>query len=772
MPAKRKKNIKLTNRQKKLIKIGLYGTGIIILLIILFITSVHIGVFGKIPTPDDLAEIRQHQASQIYTSDNILLGRYYIQNRTNVSFDRIPETFIHALVSTEDARFYEHNGIDRRSMLRVFFKSILLQKKSSGGGSTITQQLAKNLYPRKYYWKFTVPVAKLKEITIAKRLEKIYTKNEILELYLNTVPFGQGTFGIETASITYFNKKPEDLKVEESAMLVGLLKATTYYNPKNNEEKAVIRRNIVLQQMNRYGYLTEEECDSLKKTPLNLNMRILDNNEGLAPYFREYVRLQLLEMLDTLKKADGTKYNLYTDGLKIYSTIDYRMQKFAEQAVEVHLPKLQILFDKQWEGVKKWNIEHPAILALVEKTPRYIQLKREGLNQAEIIKELSKPVEMRIYTWEGEKDVMLSPIDSIIHHIKLLQVGFIAMDVHNGNIKAWIGGINHRYYKYDHVLSKRQAGSTFKPLIYAKALENGITPCQFFANDSISYPEYDNWTPRNADRRYGGSYSVKGALTHSVNTVSVQLLMQNGIENTIEFAHKAGIQSEMPEVPSLALGSGEMSLLELTSAYSVFNTGKKLIPNFIMRVEDKNGKILFSHKYKENPDTVISAQTVQYMTAMLQGVIDHGTGASARTVYGLKGDFAGKTGTTQNQTDGWFIGYSPDIVAGTWVGGDIPSVRFRSLYYGQGSFSALPVWVGFMKRVYENPNFKHLAIHKFKIDESITDELTCEDYRESDMDNLFDFLEQQGLSVKSYIEHIFKNKNESKRKKRNKNRNR
>ncbi len=766
---RKRKRIKITSKQKKGFLIAIYSLGGICFSLMLFILSIYIGLFGKLPAKEDLAEIQQHEASQIYSSDNVLMGRYYFQNRTNVSINRIPENFIHALISTEDARFYKHHGIDTRSMFRVLFKSILLRNKTSGGGSTITQQLAKNLFPRKYYWKLTVPVAKIKEMIIARRLEKIYTKEEILELYLNTVPFGQNTFGIETASITYFNKKPEDLKTEESAVLVGLLKATSYYNPKHNEEKATSRRNTVLKQMRKYNYIRKDELDSLLKLPLNLNMRILDHNEGLAPYFREYVRLELSSMLDTMVKKDGSKYNLYTDGLKIYSTLDHRMQRFAEQAVNDHLPRLQWLFDKQWESTNKWKARNPQLLSLLKKTPRYIHLKRKGLREDEIIEELQKPVDMKIFTWEGEKDVKLSPVDSVIHHMKYLQVGLLVIDARSGQVKAWVGGINHKYFKFDHVLSKRQVGSTFKPFVYAAAIENGAAPCTLYANDSISYEEYDNWTPRNANRRYGGYYSVKGALIHSVNTVSVKLIMETGIEKVIELAHKAGIKSELPPVPSLALGSADVSLFEMTASYAAFNSCRAICPYFIDRIEDKHGKVIYKHSEVINTDTVISEKTAQYMTYMLKNVVDFGTASSARTVYGLKGDFAGKTGTTQNQTDGWFIGYSPDLIAGAWVGGEMPSIRFRSLYYGQGSFTALPVWIGFMKRLYDNPNYTHLRSHTFHLNDSIYTDFDCSDYQESISESLLDFIERHGLSVRQFIREIFKQEYHEKRQKKDRN---
>jgi penicillin-binding protein 1A len=734
----------------------------IILTFLLFLT-VYFGGFGSVPDQDELKQIRNYTASEIYSSDNYLLGRYYVENRTNTSIERVPEFLIKALIATEDARFYDHQGVDTRSTIRVLVKSILLFNRNSGGGSTITQQLAKNLYRRKNFGFLTIPVAKIREILIALRLEKVYTKSEILQLYLNTVPFGDNTFGIETAALVYFNKQTQELLPQESAVLVGLLKGNSYYNPRTHKDAARERRNVVLNQMVRYHYLSKDDANALKALPVSLNYRKIKHDEGPAPYFREYLRKWLDKWADENPKSDGSKYNIYTDGLIIYTTIDYRMQSYAERAAAQHMKQLQKEFDAHWRGKEPWKHDIMLAKSAIVESQRYKILEKKKLGSDELFTELKKPVNTKIFTWEGEKTTRLSPLDSILHHFAMLQTGMISMESRTGFIKAWIGGIDFRYFKYDHVTSKRQAGSTFKPVVYAAALKHGFSPCDYFANDSVVYTEYDNWMPRNADRTYGGYYSMKGALAHSVNTVSAEIFMETGAREVVELAHNMGIESDLPEVPSLSLGTGEVSLLEMVRAYSVFvNKGYRIEPIIIRRIEDHQGNVIYTRTIEESDEPILSEKTCQQMLAMLEGVVNRGTASGLRTIYGITSHIAGKTGTTQNQTDGWFIGVTPDLITGIWVGGDNPVVRFRNITYGQGSYMAMPIFARYMQKLYSDPVFNGLKSSVFNIPDEILATLDCDDYREKEFDSLKEVLEKTEESIGDFIRRIFSKKKRKK----------
>ncbi len=737
----------------------LYGiTGIAAFFFILF-SFVYIGIFGRIPIGAELKNIQNYLASEVYSADNVLLGKYYIQNRTNASYEDIPQYLIDALISTEDARFYRHNGIDKRSILRVLVKTILLQRESSGGGSTITQQLAKNLYSRKRYSILTTPVNKFREIIIAVRLEKVYEKKDILELYLNTVSFGENTFGIETASEIFFDKNPADLRIEEAALLIGMLKGTHIYNPKNQTEKALQRRNIVLSQMVKYDYLDINRSDSLKKLPLRLNYKKLTHNEGPAPYFREFLRLQLMDFFKNYVKEDGSSYNIYTDGLKIYTTINSDLQAYAEDAVKNHMSKLQGEFDQHWKNREPWGKNEAIIMGQVEKSARYISLKNKGLSHDEIMKVFNTPVSMQIFNWSGISERNMTPLDSVKHYFKFLHAGFIAMEAKTGYVRAWVGGINHRYFKYDHVNSRRQTGSTFKPIVYVAALEKGNKPCDYIPNDSVVYKDYNSWTPRNADRSYGGYYSINGGLTYSVNTVSVNLLMKTGIKEVIRLAHDMGIKSNLPEVPSLALGTGEASLFDLIKAYNVFiNKGRLIEPLFLRRIEDKDGNILFEVKPQVSDKQLISNENAEIMIQMLRNVVNNGTASALRTVYGFDNDIAGKTGTTQLNTDGWFVGFTPDLIAGAWVGGDNPVIRFRSLAYGQGSHTALPIWAGFMKKIYADPLYRFSKNAVFDISYDAIAQFGCPDYRDDKYDSIWEYMRDHDEKIIDLIKRIFRKK--------------
>jgi penicillin-binding protein 1A len=751
---------KIINRSQRqlLLKVISYTILLLFSLLFLFIFSVGTGIFGKIPGKKELSEISNYTASNVYSADNYLLGRYYVENRTNSSLSDIPEFFLNALIATEDARFYKHHGVDTRSTARVLIKTILLNRET-GGGSTLTQQLAKNLYPRKNLGILTLPVAKVREIMIARRLEKVYTKSEILQLYLNTVPFGDNTYGIETASLVFFNKQTSRLLPQESAVLVGMLKGNTDYNPARNYDASLKRRNIVLTQMVRYEYLNESEADSLMNLEIKLNYRKLQHDEGPAPYLRAHLARELREWARNNPRPDGSKYNIYTDGLKIYTTIDYELQVAAEEAIRDHLSRLQKEFDAHWKNNEPWKKNPMLARKEILNSRFYEYLAREGLSHEEIIKMMKEPSIRHVFTWQGEKEMKISALDSILHHFQMLQAGLISLESRTGFVKAWVGGINYKYFKYDHVTSYRQAGSTFKPFVYAEALEKGISPCTFYANDSVVYEDYDNWTPRNSDRSYGGYYSMQGALTHSVNTVSAKIIMETGIRNVTNLAKQLGFKGDIPEVPSLALGTGTVSLYELARAYSVFlNKGYLVNPVIIRRIEDQKGNVIFSQGPEISTDTIISKQTAELMTAMLTHVVNRGTASSLRTVYGFSEDIAGKTGTTQNQTDGWFVGMTPDLITAVWVGGDNPVVRFRSITYGQGAYMALPIFARYMQKVYRHPVYRMSADSRFNIPSEIQDMLACPDFREEEYDSLLDMLEKTEESIGDFIRRIFRRK--------------
>ena len=726
----RKKYLSGFNAKRIIRILGRISGGVLLVLCILFL-MVYAGVFGRLATVQELGKIQNYLSSEVYSNDKVLLGKYYLQDRTNVRYEDLPEQLIDALIATEDVRFYEHNGIDIRSAFRVLFKSILFQNRRSGGGSTIHQQLAKNLYPRKRYSILTMPVNKFREMILGVRLHKAYTKKEILELYLNTVSFGENTYGIGTAALRFFNKPPANLNMEESALLVGMLKGTGYYSPRHYPERSQARRNMVLSQMLRYGYLDEGTVDSLCRLPVELDYVNLTHNEGLAPYFREHLRLVLLEWAENNPAEDGTHYNIYTDGLKIYTTINADLQEYAEQVVYARMARLQDLFDRQWNNRDPLGKQNARVLDQLEHTRKFESMRKKGMSRDKILEEMNLPVKMDIFTWQGMKEVEMSAYDSVAHYAKFLHAGLLSVEAETGYVRAWVGGINSRYFKYDHVTSKRQAGSTFKPILYAAALRNGHDPCTYMHNDSVVYEEYNNWTPRNSSGGYGGYYSMKGALTHSVNTISVKLLEETGIDKVIRFSRQLGIGGDLPEVLSLALGTGNVSLKEMVQAYSVFlNEGRLVEPVFLRRIEDKYGNVLFEAE-RAPSNTVLDPYKAQLMTEMMKSVVDRGTASSLRSVYGFDNEIAGKTGTTQNNTDGWFIGYTPVLITGVWVGGDLPAIRFRYGGYGQGAASALPIWARYMQKIYRDPLYRHSKQLSFEIPDYVTGELDCDDYLES-----------------------------------------
>lgn len=672
------------------------------------------GVFGFMPNQHDLKDVKNYTASEIYSADSVLIGKYFIENRTNATYDQLPLYLINALIATEDARFYEHRGIDFFSFLRVMVFSILLNDESSGGGSTISQQLAKNLFPRRDISFLSMPVNKMREMIIAGMLERIYAKDEILTLYLNTVPFGENCFGIEAGARRFFNKTPIELNVEESAVLVGLLKANTTYNPRLHPERSKSRRNIVISLMETEGYLDKPVSDSLKLLPLILDYNNDTQVDGTAAYFKEYLRNYLVKWCKENPMPDGTTLNIYTDGLKIYTTLHSKLQLFAEEAMNEHMQFLQSQFFKHWGNNYPWGKSNRVVNDAIRRSDRFAQMHAGGFSDEEILDFFnSEKIETTIFSWNGKIDTVITPKDSVINSLRYLRSGFIAMEPASGYVRAWIGGIDFSTYKYDHVKAKRQVGSTFKPIVYAAAIENGMDPCTMIPNTLKTYPEYDNWQPQNSGDEYGGAYSMKGGLTFSVNTIAVEVAMQVGIDNVIALAKKMGITAKIPEVPSVALGVSDISLFEMVQAYSTIdNKGIWAEPVFITRIESAEGDTLFIQS-KTNSKRAFSQQTSAFIIDMMQNVVNKGTASRLRGTYGLQMLLAGKTGTTQNNTDGWFIGFSPRLVAGVWVGGEDQTVRFKSTSLGQGASMALPVFGKFMQKVSRDPDTRFFTFGSF-----------------------------------------------------------
>jgi penicillin-binding protein 1A len=686
----------------------------LIMLGALLFLIVYVGFTGPVPSTDELQKIKNPVSTEVYANDGRLLGRYYIENRSNVRFDQISPNVINALIATEDSRFYKHRGIDEIALMRVFFKSLLLQDHSAGGGSTLSQQIAKNLFPRKTFGPLTMPINKLRESIIAYRLEKLYTKDEILTLYLNTVPFAENTFGIGIASERFFSKPPLKLKVHEAATLVGMLKANNSYNPRKNPERSLERRNTVIDQMLKYNYISVAEAKMYKSEPLGLTYNLITYNEGPAPYLIEKIRPFLQAWCDDHLKEDQTTYNLFTDGLKIQTTIDFDMQLAAEKAVSEQMKNLQSVFDQSWGKNKPWGNDKTVVYRAMKHSDRYRGLKKAGVSEDQIKKIFNTPVQVSLFDWVENKQVEMTPIDSIQYYLKILNTGFMAMDPASGELKAYIGGNDFRFFKYDHTKAKRQVGSTFKPIVYLGALEAGISPDTYFANEKKVYEAYDNWSPENSHDDYTGYYSMEGALAKSINTIAVEVLMQAGISNVVDLAKRMGIDSDLPEYPSLALGSASVSLEEMVCVYSeIVNGGRKVTPYYLKSVESNSGKVLEEFQNIQPDEQVAQTENCRIITQMLKSVVNDGTGSNIRSVWGIDSEFAGKTGTTQDQADGWFIGMTPTLVAGAWVGGEDPSVHFRSLGEGAGGRTALPIVGQFFSQILHSGKFQNMRFSTF-----------------------------------------------------------
>ena len=699
-----------------------------------FYASIYVGFWGEVPTKKELSDLKQSQATQILDKDEQLIGKFYVFDRQSVTYNDLPKPLIDALVATEDVRFYEHDGVDNQSLLRVFFKTILLSDESSGGGSTITLQLAKNLFGRKDYGSLGIVVNKIRESIVAQRMEDIYSKKDILTMYFNTVPFSDNTYGIESASLKFFNKHTKELSLPEAATLVGSLKANHSYNPRLFPERSQLRRDVVLQQMVKYGYLSEKEGSDAMQSKIELDYQYYAPNQGVAPYFRENIKKKVEKLLkdkDYLK-PDGSNYNIYRDGLKIYTTLDLTMQKYAEEAMQKHMAKLQQTYEDAYGNRAPWLTNKNILESNLKKLKRYQQLQAQGLSEAQIKDSLTVKKEVELFEWSENKVVQASTIDSLQHYLKFLNSGMVALDPENGAVRAYIGGIDYRYFKYDHVSqSKRQVGSTFKPFVYTAAIENGMEPCTYFPVKEVTYTDMDDWTPKNA----GGlndpdlNYSLEKALSNSVNTIAVKVMNEVGIEKVIDLAHKMGIESEIEEVPSIALGTENLGLLELAKAYTSFvNKSKPTTPLFITKIEDKNGNLIFENEAEEEePEQVYSDYTRQVMLEFMKATINEGTATRIRNTYGLTNDIAGKTGTTQDNKDGWFVGITPKLVTVTWVGNDDQRIGFSSTGIGQGANSALPIFGEFMQELNRDEDFNSITQAKFETpDNEVLNDLDCE----------------------------------------------
>ena len=688
-------------------------------LIFLLISFISLEIFVDLPSVQELQNPKSNLATVIYSSDMKTLGKYYAENRVSVKYYELDKDLVNALIATEDARFLEHSGVDLRALVRAVFGA-LTGSSSSGGGSTLSQQLAKMMFPREKLSKFETVIRKLKEWVIAARLEKNYTKDEILALYLNKFDFLNQAVGVKSAAQIYFNRTQDSLEIQQAAMLIGMAKNPSLFNPVKKADTTLHRRNVVMMQMVVNGFLTKEKYDSLKVLPLGVIFHPEDHNDGLAPYFREYLREYFLKTwcAKHINPETNKPYNIYRDGLKIHTTIDSRMQKYAEEAVTEHMTDLQKLFTKECKTKKNapfaWNVNKEQIenimMSSMKRSDRYRSLKNAGLSKEQILAEFKKPVAMTVYSLRGDIDTNLTPWDSIRYYKSFLHTGFISIEPTTGYVKAWVGGVNHKHFKFDHVkVGRRQVGSTFKPFVYALAIQEGYSPCYQVANvrTCIETPGQPAWCPDNSDgnKGTGKMVTLRYALAGSINYVTAWVMKQFGPDAVINLVRRLGITAPIDAVPSIALGTPDISVFEMVAANATFaNKGTYIQPTFITRIEDKNGKVL--EEFFPTTDEVFSEEKAYAMIQLMRGVVDIGTGTRLRFRYNLRNEIAGKTGTTQNNADGWFMGLTPDLVAGCWVGGEDRSVHFNSTNEGQGASMALPIWGKFFQKVYADPSLK------------------------------------------------------------------
>jgi len=694
----------------------------------LLVFMVSWGWFGELPPLEELENPKTYLASEIYSEDGVIIGKYFYQNRSNISYDELSPNLVQALIATEDVRFYDHSGVDFRR-----FTSAVLFLGTRGGASTITQQLAKNLFPRKKFNNvFNKATTKLKEWITAIRIEERYTKEEIMTMYFNTVEFGANSFGISSAAKTFFAKSAKDLNPQEAAMLVGMLKAPTKYSPVRNPANAFNRRNTVLNQMRKYDFINDEAYDTLVQTEIVLKYQEEDHNDGLAPYFREHLRQDLLDW------CEENGFNLYKDGLKIYTTINSKLQTMAEESVHNHIKDMQKKFFEHWKGREPWGQYKELITAGMKRSDRYRLMKAAGASEAQIELAFNTRVKMKVFSYtRGEIDTVMTPLDSIKYYKYFMQAGLMSMDPQTGFIKAWVGGINHKYFKYDHVniKSKRQVGSTFKPLVYTIAIDNGWSPCYKVPNQRVVFEDYENYSPDNADDKYNDpEMTLFKGLQLSVNNIVMQVMKQLGPsapKSVIELAKKMGIQSELPPYPSIALGVADLSVYEMVGAFSTYaNKGVWTEPVYFTRIEDKNGNVV--REVVPRKVEAMSEQTAYIMEKMLERVTAHGTAAKIKYMYQVPGAVGGKTGTTQNYSDGWFIGITPHLATGIWTGFEDRAIHFRSMSLGSGSAMAMPIFGNYMKKALSDTTLVKVEPYFEAPKQPLSVEINCDSYQTND----------------------------------------
>lgn len=731
------------------------------------------GWFGFMPTFEQLENPKSYLASEVISSDQTTLGKYYIENRSNVHYSELSPNLVDALIATEDIRFRQHSGVDGKAIMRVAYGVITGTHK--GGGSTISQQLAKNLFPRgENLSMLELVIRKLKEWVTAIKLERNYSKNEIVAMYFNTVPFGSQSFGIKSAAKTFYNKRPIELTREEAALLVGILKAPSWYSPVRNPDRAYKRRNIVLAQMEKYDYISQSQYNSLKMIPINMSdYRMQDHVTGPAPYLREYLRNiiyadkpvrdnyytfqaykedsiewqinPLYGWINKNPRPDGTKYNIYKDGLKIYTTINSRLQKHAEAAVTEHLSQdLQPSFFNHWEGIEHapFDFEEEVSERLIDqilnqamrRTDRYRSLRQRDVSRDSIKKVFNTPAKMQVFSWGGDIDTIMTPMDSIRYHKSILQSGLLSMEPQTGYVRAYVGGIDYKYFKYDHISQgKRQVGSTFKPFLYTLAMQHGnYSPCSKVPNvqPSVELPSGEIWEPKNSSSfKEGEMVTLKEALANSINWVSAYLIKRYTPSAVKKVVKKMGVKSYIPAVPAISLGTPDLSLYEMVGAMNTYaNKGVYIKPSFVTRIEDKHGNVI--EEFIPYQEEAMSAETAYLMLELMKGVVQSGTGVRLRWKYEFQNPIAGKTGTTQNNSDGWFMGITPDLTTGIWTGAEDRSVHFRTITLGQGANMALPIWALYMKRIYADSTLKISSGDFEEPQQGLSVEIDCEKYEQ------------------------------------------
>ena len=746
---------------------GLFIFGILCLgLMFVFI---NIGWIGYLPPIDELQNPKNKYATEIYSSDLQSLGRYFYskQNRVGVHYNDISKHVVNALVATEDVRFYNHSGVDGRAITRAVVLTGIFHRKNSGGGSTITQQLAKQLYSPQVNNFIERALQKPIEWVISVKLERLYTKEEIVTMYLNQFDFLNNAVGIKSAAQIYFSKSPSNLKIEEAATLVGMCKNPSYFNPVRYNQRTLERRNVVLNQMRKADFISREEFDSLKALPLTLKYQKVDHKLGLAAYFREYLRMMLTakepkrgdyaswqegkyeedkKAWDTnplygfcnkIRKPDGSPYNIYTDGLKIYTTIDSRMQQYAEDAVDEHMQSLQKTFFKEKKNrsyapfarnMRQEDID-ATMLRSMKQSDRYFKMKADGSSESEIETVFKKPIEMQVYSTKGDIDTIMSPMDSIRYHKYFLRCGMMSMNPHTGEVKAYVGGPDFAQFQYDMVnVGRRQVGSTVKPFLYTLAMEEGMWPCDKTVNKSITLIDGNGhpWTPKNASKsRIGETVTLRWGLANSNNWISAYLMSLFTPESMVKLMRSFGIRGHLDPVVSLCLGPCEISVGEMVDAYTAFaNKGIRVEPVYVTRIEDANGNVI--GRFTPQMHEIFSETTAYKMIYMMRAVVDGGTGGRIRGTYGLTMPMGGKTGTTQNNSDGWFMGYTPSLVSGVWVGGEDRSIHFDNIAEGQGASMALPIWALYMKKVLADKDLGYSASEQFDIPSSFNANSGCE----------------------------------------------